>query len=244
MRNVDVFFRVLERFNDFESKKYGYIKNVEIIVFKNEKGYNIYFGLRNNDCLFFGEQVVRGEQNFVHNGINKAFLPNTGVYLENGSEEELDTILFVFNKKYSATLGFFDSLKKIYNKSKIDTFSTSPELELYTTIWIDKNNSPLNINKHLLGSKDAYSKIMLKTAAIRKSEIWYNAKVIVEICRNRRMLPGVSVNLKESECTNETFLFPVVSDPASGQPDPRIRSGGGEGGHDRQRGGDRFYHPV
>lgn len=177
MRNVDVFFRVLERFNDFESKKYGYIKNVEIIVFKNEKGYNIYFGLRNNDCLFFGEQVVRGEQNFVHNGINKAFLPNTGVYLENVSEEELDTILFVFNKKYSATLGFFDSLKKIYNKSKIDTFSTSPELELYTTIWIDKNNSPLNINKHLLGSKDAYSKIMLKTAAIRKSEIWYNAKV-------------------------------------------------------------------
>lgn len=175
MRNVDVFFRILERFNNLESKKVGnVIKATEIVIFKNGRGYNVYFGISSDMNYMFNNYLVKSEEEFLHDAIKNVFVPNTCVYLENVREIELDTILFIFNKKYSVTIGPF---KPFLDKLQIYYFTTSPELMLNTSILISSKNVPSNLKIHLNAAKNAYFKFGIMSYFKRRREIEASEKI-------------------------------------------------------------------
>lgn len=175
MRNVDIFFKVLEKFNNLENKKVGnVIKATEIVIYKNNKGFNIYFGIRNDNCHLFHNYIVKSEEEFVQDGTKSAFIPNTCVYLENVSETELDAILFLFNKKYSVTNGPFATF---FDKLQIVQFTASPDSMINTSIWLNSRNVPLSIKIHLNGTKNAYFKFAVMSYSKRREEIKASEKI-------------------------------------------------------------------
>ena len=156
MQNIELFFQVLEKMNNLEAKKsQNIIRKTAIYIFKNRYGYNLYFGLQ-TDLPQAYQMAKKSEQEFTSNSYKKVFLQATGVFLGTITEEELNYILFIFNKKYSVTKGPFPS---DLDKEHIIRFDTNVDTLINTSIFISEENAPQAINEHMRGIKDNYFRL-------------------------------------------------------------------------------------
>lgn len=166
MKNVEMFFNVLAKMNNLEVKKnQNKIRNTSIFIFKSGVGYSIYFGISNDLPKDISKIAKSSEQEFTKENYKKAFLPNTGIFLGTVSEQELNYILFVFNKKYSVTTGPFIS------DDRVTSFHTSPETSTYASISISEENALQAMNEHIRGTKDNYFKLNAMTDKDRRETV-------------------------------------------------------------------------
>ena len=157
MKNIELFFKVLDKMDILEAKKnQNKIRNTSIFVFKGGVGYSIYFGVSNDLPKDIYNIAKSSEQEFTKEHYKKVFLPNTAIFLGTITEQELNTILFAFNKKYSVTTGPFKSNE---DKEKVVSFRTHPETSTYASITIAIDNAPSAIKEHIRGTKDNYFKL-------------------------------------------------------------------------------------
>ncbi len=167
MKNVEMFFNVLAKMNNLEAKKnQNKIRKTSIFIFKSGVGYSIYFGISNDLPKNISKIAKSSEQEFTKENYKKAFLPNTGIFLGTVSEQELNYILFVFNKKYSVTTGPF-----ISDDDRVTSFHTSPETSTYASISISEENALQAMNEHIRGTKDNYFKLNTMTDKDRRETV-------------------------------------------------------------------------
>ena len=156
MQNVEMFFKVLEKMEQLESKKNkNKIRKTSILIFKNGTSYNIYFGLASDYLTVteFYKSIKSTEKEFIAENYKNFFLPNTVIYLGTVNEEELNYILFIFNKKYSVATGPFATTEA---KERIVSFHTHPCTNIHASIEVSEENAPMAIKEHIRGTKENY----------------------------------------------------------------------------------------
>lgn len=176
MNNVETFFKVLKRMEQLEFKRVEYItRNTRIFIFKSSSGYNVYFGIDNDlskDIYGTAEDIYKtaksSELEFVKENYKKVFLNGTGIFLGTVSEQELNNILFIFNKKYSVISGHFTSE---IAKEKVVLFRTNSETSTYASIIISAENAPQAIDEHIKGTKENYFKLIMMNDRDRKEAV-------------------------------------------------------------------------
>lgn len=159
---IDDFFTALEMFIKETKLKNTLSCKYEIIIpiFKNHSGkYNIYYGIRASSCSESTEKnTIFGTEKEFLSSYNKKMLERgtTGVCLENVSESELNEILFAFNMKFFASLGYKDNseLSVVKFSSSIDTTKAFDNLCTSISIAFAKNIIDKDIlQKHYEGAK-------------------------------------------------------------------------------------------
>lgn len=184
MNNVEIFFKLLKRMEQLSFKKVGYMtRNTRIFIFKSNNGYNVYFGISNTlGCDFYEieedvcETAKSSELKFLKENYKKVFLFGARWYLT-VSEQELNSILFVFNKKYSVTSGHFTSE---IAKEKVVFFNTNSGSLPSASIIISIENAPQAINEHIIGTNETYIKLITMNDRDRKETVKMNANCSVQ----------------------------------------------------------------
>ncbi len=176
MNNVKTFFKVLKKMEQLESKRMGnVIRNTRIFIFKSNIGYSIYFGISNDlskDIYETAEDIYEtaksSELEFARENYKKVFLHGTGIFLGTVNEQELNSILFIFNKKYSVNSGHFTSE---IAKEKVILFRTNSETSTDASIIISAENAPQAIDEHTKGTKENYFKLIMMNDRDRKEAV-------------------------------------------------------------------------